>query len=89
MATELTGRALDEAAARAMGRTTSPSPWCNFAVIPPYSTDPAHIPEMWRSGDFEAATINSDRHRLDCRVGGSTLSEALARLVVAMAEAQP
>lgn len=117
MSTELTGRELDEAAARAMGWTfiTFPNGPCpdvkhwkhpegeyHWRKTPSLSTDPAHIPEMlawlrkfasvemfaWRNDDVEAATIHSDRHRLDCRVGGSTLSEALARLVVAVAEAE-
>lgn len=67
-----------------------------------YGTDATHIPEMlawlmqfadvetvsWRDLTVEAATINSDRHRVDARRRGATIQQALARLVVEVAEQQ-
>lgn len=71
-------------------------------LLPLYSTDPAALPEMlawlmqhadveivaWRDLTVEAATIQSDRHRVDLRRNGATIYEAVARLVVAVAKAK-
>ena len=125
MATELSGRALDEAAARAMGWTfvTFPDGPCpevkhwkhpvddeyHWRPTPLLSTDPACIDEMlaWlRSGlptDEDLIEVDIDRHAKVVasfwvrnngawvvKSGvGSTIQQALARLVVAVKEAQP
>lgn len=109
----LTGRALDEAAARAMGWVPSEH-WdrlqCTaYYPLPHYPTDPARIDEMlaWLRGrlptDEDVVEIDIDRHAKvraslwlrnkgawSVKSGvGSTIPEALARLVVAVKEAQP
>lgn len=70
--------------------------------VPSYSTDPAALPEMlawlmqhadveivaWRDLTVEAATIQSDRHRVDLRRNGATIYEAVARLVAAIGKAK-
>ncbi|MEY4783257.1 MAG: hypothetical protein RIR41_1192 [Pseudomonadota bacterium] len=107
MTDQLTGSALDEAAAVAMGAYKFDGAWAfpsgAFAVaVQAYSTDPATIPEMlawlrphgrfefvqWKDGMQTASMHDTHRHAADCSVGGGTINEALARLVVAVAAAK-
>lgn len=94
---DIEGRALDEAVAKAMGWFEPVHPG-----RPDYSTDAAHIPEMVAHlRQFGHVTINvpsvgtvavqmsfDDLDTFDVAADGATISEVLARLVVAVAEAK-
>lgn len=100
MTTELSDRALDEAAALAMGCDQARYRGDVHPLTPRYSTDPAtDAPKLawlmqygdveivaWRDLTVEAALIGSDKHRCDARKNGASIQQALARLVVRVAE---
>jgi hypothetical protein len=91
------GDPLDRAVATALGYSAD----MPASVCPAFSVAPSCISEMtewlsgkggsfleitlWRDDNWCAKLFGTERHRLDTEADGNTFSEALARLVVAVA----